>query len=97
MYNTSLYLHFIGPNQHVVKMFFEDWADRICNGEVKYSVVSIDGLGQANWDHTIRVDFVNSEDATIMKLKGIPEEFRKYLKFVDWSISVDDTALYQVN
>ena len=61
-------------------MFFEDWADRIGNNEIKYAIVAGDGGGKTTWNDIIRVDFINDEDATIMRLKGIPDEFQKYLK-----------------
>jgi len=64
-------------------MFFEDWADSICNNEVMYSIIGGDGGGTTAWNEIIRVDFVNEEDATVMKLKGIPEEFQKYLELLN--------------
>lgn len=64
-------------------MFFEDWADSICNNEVKYSIVAGDGGDRTFWNDIIRVDFENEEDATIMKLRGVPEEFQKHLRLVD--------------
>lgn len=83
----SLYFHFTATknNRHVLKMFFEDWADSICNNEVNYSIVAGDGGGLTTWNDIVRVDFTNEEDATIMKLKGIPEEFQKHLRLVDSS------------
>jgi len=99
MYTSSIYLHFIATpnNKNVIKMFFEDWADRIGNNQVKYSIVAGDGGGRTSWNDIIRVDFVNEEDATMMRLRGVPEEFQKYLKFADWFTSVDDATLHQVN
>lgn len=99
MYKSSIYLHFIATpnNKHVLRMFFEDWADRIGENKIEYSVVAGDGGGITFWNDIIRVDFADSEDATVMRLKGIPEEFQKYLKFADWFTSVDDTSLVQVN
>ena len=84
MYRTSLYFHFNPPNNNadnVLRMFFEDWADQICDGEVSYSVALGPG-GRFRQNETIRVDFVNEEDAVAMKLKGIPDEFKKYLTLV---------------
>jgi hypothetical protein len=84
MYQTSLYFHFKAPNSNadnVLLMFFEDWADQICDREVSYSVVGSDGGGKFWSNEIIRVDFVNKEDAIAMKLKGIPDEFKKYLTF----------------
>jgi hypothetical protein len=64
-------------------MFFEDWTDSICNNEVAYSIVAIDGTGLTAWNEIIRVDFANEEDATILKLKGIPDEFSSYLEILN--------------
>lgn len=99
MYQSSIYLHFISTpnNKHVLRMFFEDWADRIGNNEIKYAIVAYKDAGPAPWHEIIRVDFANDEDATIMRLRGIPEEFQNYLKFANWFTSVDDMSLAQVN
>lgn len=99
MYKSSIYLHFIATpnNKNIIRMFFEDWTDRIGKNEIRYSIVSGDGGGLSSWDDIIRVDFDNAEDATVMRLTGIPEEFQKYLKFADWFTSVDDPTLVQVN
>lgn len=100
MYKSSIYLHFVATpsNKHILRMFFEDWADRIGANKIKYSIVAGAGLdGMTTWSDIIRVDFENEEDATIMRLKGIPDEFQKYLKFVDWFTSIDDDCLVQVN
>lgn len=78
-------------------MFFEDWTDRIGKNKIEYSIVAGDGGGITSWNDIIRIDFVDNEDATIMRLKGIPEEFQKYLKFADWFTSVDDPTTTQVN
>lgn len=78
-------------------MFFEDWADRIGNNQIRYSIVGISPEGDFLSNDIIRVDFTNEEDATMMRLKGIPEEFQKYLQFTDWFESVDDKNLSQVN
>jgi len=88
MYTSTLYFHFIATktNRQILKMFFEDWADSICNNEVRYSIVGGDGGGLttwSQWNEIIRVDFVNEEDATLMKLKGIPEEFQNHLELVN--------------
>lgn len=77
MYQTSLYynLKASADNQKIVEIFFQDWADRICNEEVFYSPLQPNGY--------IRVDFKNEEDAIAMKLRGIPAEFQKYLEIVN--------------
>lgn len=82
-YKTSLYFDVkITPDKRLIlEMFFKDWADSICNNEVTYSF-----LPGSYCDNTttrmIRVDFVNEEDAVAMKLKGVPDEFKKYLTLV---------------
>lgn len=75
MYQTTLYFNLKTPEgnaDQVLRMFFEDWADQICDREVSYTMVA----------DTIRVDFSKEEDAIAMKLKGIPEEFKKYITLV---------------
>ena len=82
MYRSSVYLHFIADtdNKNILRMFFEDWTDRIGNNSIKYSAhKDID-----RYCDIVRVDFTNDEDATIMRLIGIPEEFQKYIKFADY-------------
>jgi len=68
-------------------MFFENWADRIGTNEIKYSVIdTVDTNIPSKSDvvrEVIKVDFENEEDATVMLLKGIPSEFKKYLRFTD--------------
>ena len=64
-------------------MFFEDWADHICDQQVRYSIVETDGGGKYWHNETVRVDFVKEEDAVVMKLKGIPDEFRNYLTLLN--------------
>lgn len=80
MYNTSLYflLTATPDKEALLKMFFEDWADGICNNQIAYSVVNTDGTD------VIRADFVNKEDAVALKLIGIPPEFRKYLAILNY-------------
>ena len=77
MYQTTLYFNLKTPEGNpdtVLRMFFEDWADQICDREVSYTMVA--------GTSTIRVDFVKEEDAIAMKLKGIPDEFKNYLTLV---------------
>lgn len=82
-YKTSLYFDVkITPDkQLILEMFFKDWADSICNNEVRYQVISTDVMSGRN-TQTIQVDFINEEDAVAMKLKGVPDEFKKYLTLV---------------
>ena len=87
LYKTSLYFNVdVNPDKKaILEMFFKDWVDRICNNEVRYSVVStlvsFDMVLGKN-THTIQVDFTNEEDALAMKLKGVPDEFKDYITLV---------------
>ena len=84
MYQASLYFHLKTDQdrQAILQMFFEDWADGICNKKVTFSTTVSHSTSAHLYDEIIRVDFENKEDAVAMKLKGIPEEFQKYLKIV---------------
>jgi hypothetical protein len=89
MYQTSLHFKLDTPAEKVkiLELFFQDWADGICNKEVSYNTVesnSKHGCGAIWWDEVIRVDFKNSEDAVAMKLRGIPHELQNYLTIVDY-------------
>lgn len=83
----SLYFNLNAPQNKasILKMFFEDWADGVYAKEIIYSTVATNVDGRFPGIETIRVDFENEEDAAIMKLKGIPEEFQKHLRLVDSS------------
>ena len=86
MYKTSLYFDIKAtPDiKLILEMFFKDWADRICNNQVRYSIVNKGNVTALNgFSETIKVDFVNEEDAVAMKLRGIPREFQKYLEIVN--------------
>jgi hypothetical protein len=64
-------------------MFFEDWADGICNNEVIYSTYIANRPLFGVEIEIIKVDCVREEDAVAMKLRGVPEEFRQYLEIVN--------------
>jgi hypothetical protein len=86
MYRTSLYykISTTKDKESILRMFFEDWAEGICNQEIKYTTVlaspNLRNISYSWWDEIIRVDFNNEEDATAMKLKGIPEDLQSYIK-----------------
>jgi hypothetical protein len=86
MYSTSLYFDIkVTPDKKIIlEMFFKDWADRICDNEVRYSTIATSEGGFSHDNETIQVDFVNEEDAVAMKLRGIPDEFRNYLEIVNY-------------
>lgn len=81
MYQYSIYynLKITDDKKKILEYFFKDWVDGVCNDEITYSIVKSKNSHRLNWEETIRVDFVNEEDALAMKLRGIPEEFQKYL------------------
>lgn len=78
-------------NHRILEIFFKAWVDEICNNEVQYRVIRdvndnrpMDDRDSARrWPETFRVDFNRKEDATVLKLKGIPEEFQNYLEFIN--------------
>lgn len=79
MYQTSLLFKIKDnniPNQRILDMFFKSWIDDICDNEVQYTV-------EHNVLDTLRVDFDKREDAVLVKLRGIPTEFDKYLEFIN--------------
>ena len=71
----------------LLELFFRDWVDSNCNNQVQYKVerdvVKDWEPGMVNYKETFRVDFENLEDITALKLKGIPNEFQKYLEIVN--------------
>lgn len=85
MYQYSIYYNLkITPDKkRILEYFFKDWADRICHDEITYFTIESNNSHRLVWDETIRVDFKNEEDALAMKLRGVPEEFEKYLIMVD--------------
>lgn len=86
MYQAHIYFHLkaTSDKESILKMFFQDWTDDICNQEVSYSTVSTGRGSRAWWNEIIRVDFSNAEDAVALRLRGIPEEFKEYLEILDY-------------
>jgi len=93
MYQTSLSYHLkvSGDKKKILEMFFKDWADSICNNQVRYSstIESEDylyGLGgpvpMPMITEIIKVEFDNEEDAVAMKLKGVPPDLQRYLSLM---------------
>lgn len=56
-------------DQRMFQIFFKAWIDDICQNKVDYIIR----------ENSIKVNFEESEDASILELKGIPSEFEKYL------------------
>lgn len=71
----------IGFDKHkILELFIKDWIDGTCDQEVQYNMFQDPqppGLARI-----FRVDFFNQEDATALRLKGIPSEFRDYIEII---------------
>lgn len=64
----------------IIELFVRSWIDMNCNNEVNYIVAEhIDGQP---YNDVFRVDFDRIEDAIILKLKGIPDEFAMYVELM---------------
>lgn len=72
-------------NRRVVDLFFRDWIDRTCSNQVQYTFVC-DVAHEPGVQDILRVDFDYHTDATALKLKGVPDEFREYIELVGWPI-----------
>lgn len=76
MYNSILFKakeNMTGDQYRLVGIFFKDWVDQICEQQVQYT----------ERDKTFRADFEKQEDALALRLRGLPPEFRDYLKIVE--------------
>lgn len=71
----------------LLELFFKDWVDDTCNNQVHYRVerdVDKDWEpGMVRYRETFRVDFEKQEDALALRLRGVPQEFQKYLEIVN--------------
>ena len=84
MYQTSLIFKIKDSatdleKQRILVLFFKSWIDDLCKNKVFY---------EFNYDHLryrdlCKVEFEHSEDAVVLKLKGIPDEFSQYIEFVN--------------
>jgi hypothetical protein len=83
MYQSSLFFRInsdIASEKHrILELFFKSYVDAVCNNEVNYIIEH----NKCDSAEIFRVVFDNIEDATAIRLKGIPEEFGQYLEFVD--------------
>ncbi len=72
--------------RHLLEIFFKNWVDDSCNNQVQYKVerdvIKDWQPGMVHYHETFRVDFEKQEDAVIMNLKGVPQEFQLYLEMV---------------
>jgi hypothetical protein len=96
MYNSLLFRikAEVDVDKHrFLELFFKDWVDTVCNNEVDYKIErvpgtawvygrgTVHGKGIPSYE-TFKVEFQKQEDATAMRLKGIPEEFQSYLEIL---------------
>ena len=85
MYQTSLFFRIKDDTAlekyRIIEYFFKSWVDDNCNNEVDINKVT---YNQADlcWMHMYRADFEHFEDATAIKLKGIPKEYQPYIEIV---------------
>lgn len=66
----------------LLELFFKDWIDDSCNNRVQYKIQRDSTTNSAKHQETLCVDFEQPEDALVMLLKGIPNEFIQYLEIV---------------
>lgn len=59
--------------RRLLEILFQDWVDDTCDNQVKYMPES---------KETFRVDCEKPEDMMVLKLKGVPKEFQKFLEIV---------------
>jgi hypothetical protein len=97
MYNSLLFRikAEVDVDKHrFLELFFKDWVDTVCNNEVDYKIERVPGTarvfgrGLVNAPNlpsyeTFKVEFQRQEDATAMRLKGVPEEFQHYLEILN--------------
>ncbi len=68
----------------VLEIFFKAWVDSTCNNEVQYSIeYDVSQSPDHRHGEIFRVDFNRHEDATALKLIGIPDEFQEYIEFIN--------------
>jgi hypothetical protein len=66
-------------NHRIIELFFKDWVDSHCQNQVRYKVAN----NHLNHNKIVRVDFDKQEDATALKLRGIPGEFQWYMELIN--------------
>lgn len=83
MYYTTLYFRIIAKPETttMLMLFFQDWADKICPGEVAYTLVAKNDTQLVG--PVIKVDCTEIADAIALKLAGVPTEFRDYLEYTN--------------
>ncbi len=88
MYQTSLFFKIkdsaVLEKHRILEIFFKSWVDDTCNNDVDYTLVDVQEaqVGSFLWEEIYRVDFKYEEDATALKLKDVPKEFRNYIEII---------------
>lgn len=89
MPQTSLYFKIkdsTALDKHkILEIFFKSWIDDACNNAVVYTLqeVAPSMVGAMIWEEIYRVDFDRAEDAIVIKLKGVPSEFHRYIEIIN--------------
>lgn len=85
MYSTSLFFKIkdsAALDKHrILEIFFKSWVDGNCNNEVNYTVQYTTNVH--TFEELFRVDFISSEDAMAIKLKGVPKDISDYVELID--------------
>jgi hypothetical protein len=66
----------------IIELFFKDWVDGTCDNQVKYKTGYVPKWQHLNLQGTLRVEFEMQEDATALRLRGVPHYFRDYLEII---------------
>ena len=86
MHQTSLFFKIkdtAALEKHkLLEIFFKSWVDESCNNEVSYKVESLPNQNSL-FEEIFRIDFDRMEDAVIIKLKGVPLEFKNYIELIN--------------
>jgi len=88
MYQTSLLFRIKDSaaleKHRILEIFFKSWIDNTCNNEVGYTLEKVAEVSTdvSQWQELYRVDFEHIEDATVLRLKGIPTELQNYVEIV---------------
>ena len=68
----------------LLEIFFKSWIDDAYDNQVRYKVdkefTKEWEPGMVRFKETFRVEFENQEDAPVMRLRGVPEQFQTYLE-----------------
>jgi hypothetical protein len=68
--------------KRLLEFFFQDWIDGLGDNEFSIERIGFSYYNRRMSEEIYRVDFSDPNDVLILKLKGIPDEFQKYLKMM---------------